>query len=171
MLVRVKKMTKKGEKWKTLEYHRGLTFLLHLHMTWAMNFLNYQETLCLRLQSECVRHAITFIRAPHTPSEKSSKQSEVWVRLVNEWSEQESTPWFYKIQKTLPSTARQELATTLIDSFQRSMGEDDSASHPESKVWRESFEITLMHTLSHEPWTLLDPQDLFRLFLLGTSKV
>ena len=132
---------------------------------------NYHETLCLHLQNECVRHAITFTRAPHTPSEESSKQSEVWVRLVNEWSEQESTPWFYKIQKTLPSTARQELATTLIDSFQRSMGEDDSASHPESKVWRESFEITLMHTRSYEPWTLLDPQDLFRLLLLATSKV
>jgi hypothetical protein len=132
---------------------------------------NYHETLRLHLQIECVRHAITFTRAPHTPSEESSKQSEVWVRRVNEWSEQESMPWFYKIQKNLPSTTMQELAATLINLFQRSMGEDGSASHPESKVWRESFEITLMHTLSHEPWTLLDPQDLFRLFLLGTSKV
>ena len=112
---------------------------------------NYHETLCLRLQNECVRHAITFTWAPHTPSEESRKQSEVWVRWVNEWSEQESPPWFYKIQKNLPSTAKQELATTLIDSFQRSMGKDDSVSHLESKVWRESFEITLMHTLSHEP--------------------
>ena len=132
---------------------------------------NYHETLRLHLQSECVRHAITFTRAPHTRSEKLSKQSEVWVRWVNEWFEQESTPWFYKIQKTLLNTAKQELATTLIDLFQRSMGEDGSASHPESEVWTESFEITLMHTLSHEPWTLLDPQDLFRLFLLGMSKV
>ena len=132
---------------------------------------NYHETLRLHLQNECVRHAITFTRAPHILGEKSRKYSEVWVRWVNEWSELESPPWFYKIQKNLPSTTKQELATTLIDSFQRSMGEDDSASHPESKVWRESFEITLMHTLSHEPWTLLDPQDLFRLFLLGTSKV
>ena len=151
MLVRVKKMTKKGEKWKTLEYHRGLTFLLHLHMTRVMNFLNYQEALRLRLQSECVRHAITFIRAPHIPSEESRKQSEVSVRRVNEWSEQKSTPWFYKIQKTLPSTVKQELATTLIDLFQRSMSEDGSASHPESEVWRDSFEITLMHTRFHEP--------------------
>ena len=94
---------------------------------------------------------VTFTQAPHTPSEESRKQSEVWVRWVNEWSEQESPPWFYKIQKNLPSTAKQELATTLIDSFRRSMGKDDSVSHPESKVWRESFEITLMHTLSHEP--------------------
>ena len=132
---------------------------------------NYHETLHLHLQNECVRHAITFTRAPHIPSEKSSKQSEVWVRWVNEWFEQESMPWFYKIQKTLPSTAKQELATTLIDLFQRSMVEEDSASHPESEVWRESFEITLMHTRSYEPWTLLDPQDLFRLFLLGMSKV
>jgi len=112
---------------------------------------NYHETLCLHLQNECVRHAITIARAPHTPSEESSKQSEVWVRWVNEWSEQESPPWFYKIQKTLPSTAKQELATTLIDSFRRSIGEYDSASHSKSKVWRENFEITLMHTLSHEP--------------------
>ena len=132
---------------------------------------NYHETWCLHLQNECVRHAITFTRAPHIPSEKSSKQSEVWVRWVNEWSEQESTPWFYKIQKTLQSTAKQELATTLIDSFQISMGEDGSASHPESEVWRESFGIMLMHIRFYEPWTLLDPQDLFRLFLLGTSKV
>ena len=132
---------------------------------------NYHVTLRLHLQNECVRHAVTFTRAPHIPSEKSRKQSEVWVRWVNEWFEQESMPWFYKIQKTLPSTAKQELATTLIDLFQRSMVEEDSASHPESKVWRESFEITLMHILSHEPETLLDPQDLFRLFLLGTSKV
>jgi len=132
---------------------------------------NYHETSRLHLQNECVRHVITFTRAPHTPSEESSKQSEVWVRLVNEWSEQESTPWFYKIQKTLPSTARQELATTLIDSFRRSMGENGNASHPKSKVWMESFEIMLMHIRSYEPWTLLDPQDLFRLFLLGTSKV
>ena len=90
---------------------------------------------------------------------------------MNEWFEQESMPWFYKIQKTLPSTTKQELATTLIDSFQRSMGKDGSASHPESEVRRESFEITLMHTQSYEPWTLLDPQDLFRLLFLGTSKV
>jgi len=34
---------------------------------------NYQETLHLRLQYECVRHAITPTRAPHTPSEKLSK--------------------------------------------------------------------------------------------------
>ena len=132
---------------------------------------NYQETLRLHLQYECVRYAITLTRAPHTPSEKMSKQSEVWIRWANEWFEQECTPWFYKIQKNLPSTAKQELATTLIDSFRRSMGKDDSVSHPESKVWRESFEIALMHILSHEPETLLDPQDLFRLFLLGTSKV
>ena len=38
---------------------------------------NYHETLRLHLQSECVRHAITFTRAPHTRSEKLSKQSEV----------------------------------------------------------------------------------------------
>ena len=94
---------------------------------------------------------VTFTQAPHTPSEESRKQSEVWVRWVNEWSEQESPPWFYKIKKNLPSTAKQELATTLMDSFRRSMGKDDSISHPESKVWRESFEITLVHTLSHEP--------------------
>ena len=111
---------------------------------------NYHEILHLHLQNECVRHAITSIRAPHTPSEKLSEQSEVWVRWVNEWFEQESTPWSYKIQKTLPSTAKQELATTLIDSFRRSMGKDDSASHPKSNVWGESFEITLMHTLFHE---------------------
>ena len=132
---------------------------------------NYQETLRLRLQYECVGHAITFTRAPHTPSEKMSRPSEVWIRWVNEWFEQESTPWFYKIPKTLPSTAKQELVTTFINSFWRSMGEDGSASHPESKVWRESFEITLIHTRSDEPWALLDPQDQFRLFLLGTSKV
>ena len=48
---------------------------------------NYHETLCLRLQNECVRHAITFTRAPHIPNEKSSKQSEIWVRWVNEWFE------------------------------------------------------------------------------------
>ena len=54
---------------------------------------------------------------------------------MNEWFEQESTPWFYKkIQKTLPSTAKLELVTTLIDSFQRSMGKDGSARHPELKV-------------------------------------
>ena len=122
---------------------------------------NYHETLRLRLQNECVRHAITFTRAPHIPSEKSSKQSVVWVRWVNEWSEQESPPWFYKIKKNLPSTAKQELATTLINSFRRSMGEDGSTSHPESEVWRESFEITLMHTRSYELWILLDPQDQF----------
>ena len=132
---------------------------------------NYQETLHLRLQYECVRHAITLTRAPHTPSEKLSKQSEVWIRWLNAWFEQESTPWFYKIQKTLPSTAKQELVTTFIDSFWRSMGEDGSASHPESEVWRESFGIMLMHIRFYEPWTLLDPQDLFQLFLLGTCKV
>ena len=38
---------------------------------------NYHEILCLHLQNECVRHAITFIRAPHIPSEESRKQSEV----------------------------------------------------------------------------------------------
>ena len=132
---------------------------------------NYHETLRLHLQNECVRHAVNFTRAPHIPSEKSRKQSEVWVRWVNEWFEQESMPWFYKIQKTLPSAMKQELVTTLIDSFWRSMCEDSSASLLKSVVWRESFEIMLMHTRSYEPWTLLDPQDLFQLFLLGTSKV
>ena len=112
---------------------------------------NYQETCHLHLQYECLRYVITLTWTPHTPSEKMSKQSEVWIRWANEWFEQESTPWFYKIPKTLPSTAKQELVTTFINSFQRSMGEDSSASHPESEVWRESFEITLMHTLSHEP--------------------
>ena len=38
---------------------------------------NYQETLRLRLQYECVGHAITFTRAPHTPSEKKNRLSEV----------------------------------------------------------------------------------------------
>ena len=132
---------------------------------------NYQETLRLGLQYECIRYASTLTRAPQTPSEKMSKQSEVRIRWVNEWFEQESTPWFYKIQRTLPSIAKQELVTTFIDSFRRSMDEDGSASHPESEVWRESIEIMLMHTQSYEPWTLLDPQALFRLFLLGTSKV
>ena len=112
---------------------------------------NYQETLRLHLQYECVRYAITLTRAPQTPSEKMSKQSEVRIRWVNEWFEQESTPWFYKIQRTLPSATKQELVTTFIDSFRRSMGEDGSASHPESEVSRESFEIMLMHTRSYEP--------------------
>ena len=30
---------KEGEKWKMLEYHWGLTFLLHLHMTRVLNLL------------------------------------------------------------------------------------------------------------------------------------
>jgi len=72
---------------------------------------------------------------------------------------------FTKSAKNLPRTENQGLVTTFIDLFRRSMGKDGSASHPESKVRRESFEITLMHTRSYEPWTLLDPQDLFRLFL------
>ena len=92
------------------------------------------------MQYECWRYAITLTRAPHTPSEKMSKQSEVWIRWANEWFEQESTPWFYKIpKKILPSTAKQELVTTFINSFQRSMGEDSSASHLESKEWKGKF--------------------------------
>jgi len=71
---------------------------------------------------------------------------------------------FTKSAKNLPRTENQGLVTTFIDLFRRSMGKDGSASHPESKVRRESFEITLMHTRSYELWTLLDPQDLFRLF-------
>ena len=165
-----KKENEKGEKWKMLEYHWGLTFSLHLHMTRVMDFLTtMRHHGCTGKMNS--KTCVTFTRAPHTPSEESSKQREVWVRWANEWSEQESPPWFYKIQKNLPSTAKQKPATPLINSFQRSMGKDNSASHLESKVWRESFEITLMHILSHEPETLLDPQDLFWLFLLRTSKV
>jgi len=41
---------------------------------------------------------------------------------------------FAKISKNLPSTAKQGLVTTFIESFWRSMGKDSSASHPESKV-------------------------------------
>ena len=118
---------------------------------------NYQETLRLGLQYECVRYTITLTRAPQTPSEKMSKQSEVWISWANGCSSWRVRLGFIKFQKILPSTAKQELVTTFIDSFRRSMGEENSASHPESEVWRESFEIMLMHTRSYEPWTLLDP--------------
>jgi len=45
---------------------------LHLHFACdpSDEHFNYQETLRLRLQYECVRYAITLTRAPHTPSEK-----------------------------------------------------------------------------------------------------
>jgi len=102
---------------------------------------------------------------------ENDKASEVWRGWANEWFEQKSKPWVYQISKNLPSTMKQGLVTTFIDSFRRSMGTDGSASHPKSKVWSESFEITLMHTRSYEPWTLLDPQVLFQLFLLGTRRV
>jgi len=144
---------KKRERWEMED--AWVPLRTHIPFTLAHDpsdeHSNYQETLRLHLQYECVRYAITLTRAPHTPSEKMSKQSEVRIRWVNEWFEQESTPWFYKIQRTLPSATKQELVTTFIDSFRRSMGEDGSASHPESEVWRESFEIMLMHTRSYEP--------------------
>ena len=68
MLIEVKKK-EKGEKWKMLRTHIPFT-LAHDP---SDELPNYQETLHLRLQYECVRHAITPTRAPHTPSEKLSK--------------------------------------------------------------------------------------------------
>ena len=117
---------------------------------------NYHETLCLHLQNECVRHALPLPKL-HIP-------------LVRNRENKVSPPWFYKMQKNLPSTAKQVLATTLIDSFQRSMGKDDSVSHPESKVWSESFEITLMHTLSHEPRLCFILRICFDSFCSGRAK-
>ena len=145
-----KRMNEEGEKWKMLVPLRTYIPFTLAHDP-SDEHSNYQEALRLHLQYECVRYAITLTWAPHTPGTEKVKIGEVWIGWANEWFEQKSMPWFYKIPKSLPSTAKQELVTTFIDSLRRSMGEDNSASHPESKVWRESFEITLMHIRSYEP--------------------
>ena len=41
---------------------------------------------------------------------------------------------FIQSEKTLPSTEKKELVTAFIDTFRRSIVEDDRVSHSESKV-------------------------------------
>ena len=97
---------------------------MYLHSHFALHpsdeRLNYWETLRLHLQNECLGYAITPTWAPHTPSEEKpfDKIGEVWIGWANEWSKQKSMPWFYKkLEKNLPSTAKQGQVTTFIDLF------------------------------------------------------
>ena len=46
---------------------------------------------------------------------------------------------------------KQGLVMIFVDLFWRSIGEHKGVSHPESEVWKESSEITLMHTRVCEP--------------------
>ena len=99
---------------------------------------------------------------------------EKWGMNEIEWmsdSIKKSMSWVYFKNKSLPSTAKQEPNINFINLFWGSIGEHEGVSHPESDVWKESSEIILMHTCVCEPRTSLDPQDLFPLLLLGTSKV
>ena len=81
-------------------------------------------------------------------------------KWVNEWLEQKEYALdLFKNIENLPSTTRQELVIIFIDLFWGSIGEHEGVSHPESEVWKESPEITLMHTSVREPRTLLDPQE------------
>ena len=63
-----------------------------------------------------------------------------------------SMSWVYlKKQKNHSKYYEAGLVIIFIDLFWRSIGEHEGFSHPESEVWTETFEVTLMHTSVCEP--------------------
>jgi len=117
---------------------------LHMHMIKVIEWHGYLETYCLNLQNKWKRWAHTSVTI--YTRERPCLKRIIHHEYPSELSIQEFA-FVFKIWK--PSKLQEERPALILgDKFWGSIDESDDVSHLESKVFKESWEIILMHSLS-----------------------